>query len=272
MKFSIVIPFFNDSKNLETLKITLNDYVYNSEVEIIIVDDCSKDEEYKKILEEFEEYDNIHIYRNEVNSGPSASRMNGVAKSTGDYIFFLDSDDGWIKNKAYKEYEYCLHNNIVLSGSNSKYIDKKDFIRIRNEENKLYFLHKVTFVKSLWKNPYATSSVCVKRDVILKYPFNRNIRYSEDVECWRRILIDFNGIKFRDTSYMFKHPYLSENGLSANTIKMSIGSTAALCSLIKRKKVKNNHKLLVLIAIFYSILKSVFRVFRKILRKRYAKL
>lgn len=267
MKFSIVIPFYNDSKNIKTLMITLNDYLNDLDVEIVIVDDCSSAEDYEAIRKQLIKYQNVKISRNMKNSGPAQTRMNGVLLSSGDYIFFLDSDDGWAKNKAYLVYEYCISNDIVLSGSNAICIDKNKFENIRNIDYNFNNVSRINFIKSLWKNPYATSSVCVKREVILQHPFNENIRYSEDVECWRRILIDYDGAKFQSATYTFKHPYLSDTGLSSNIMKMSIGSTVVLASLFKKKEVKKRYKVLLFFVVIYSILKSAYRLLRKIMRK-----
>ena len=89
-KFSIIIPSYNTSEYISTcissiLCQTFKDY------EIILVDDCSSDQNI--ILEKIKKIPEIKFFSTEKNSGPGAARNLGLAKATGQYIVFIDSDD-----------------------------------------------------------------------------------------------------------------------------------------------------------------------------------
>ena len=86
---SIIIPAYNASKTINkcvesALKQTIK------EVEVIVINDKSKDD----TLDKLKEYGNkIILINNAKNLGPSESRNKGIEKARGKYIFFLDSDD-----------------------------------------------------------------------------------------------------------------------------------------------------------------------------------
>ena len=90
---SVVIPMYNAEKYIvECLDSVLAQTLQNYEV--ILVNDCSTDGS-RKIAESYlEKFDGrLAIYDNEKNSGPSATRNNGLKISRGEYVFFLDADD-----------------------------------------------------------------------------------------------------------------------------------------------------------------------------------
>lgn len=266
MKFSIIVPFFNNDKNIDTLKITLMDYVQDEDVEIIIIDDFSCIESFVKLKTTFLDFDNVHIHRNETNMGPALTRNRGVGLAKGDYIFFLDADDGWIKNKAYIEYEYNILNGVIFSGARANIIDRNSFDLERNAELKIEQnnVRTIKFSDALFSNPFSTPSVCIKRSLIQENLFNPDIRYSEDVDCWRRALNDSIGIQFNNRStFIFKHPYLSSsNSLSTNTWKMTMGALGSLFSLLVNPQVNIWSKLIIPFAIFYEIVKGMYREYK----------
>lgn len=265
MKFSIIVPFFNNDESIETLKITLMDYIGDKDVEIIIVDDCSCVDSYSKLKNFFLDFSNVYVYRNEKNMGPALTRNKGVEFAKGDYIFFLDADDGWVKNKAYIEYEYNVLNGVVFSGAKAHVIDRNSFelerdLKLTIKDNNI---KAIEFSDALFSNPFSTPSVCIKRDLIQQNLFNPNIRYSEDIDCWRRALNDSVGIQFNTRStFIFKHPYLSSNGLSTNTWKMTMGALGSLFGLLTNSKINVKFKFLIPFAIFYEFIKGLYREYR----------
>lgn len=266
MNFSIVVPFFNNVSNLETLYITLSDYFEDPLVEIIILDDNSHVDNFSKLLVKFKGISNIKISKNSSNLGPALTRNKGVDISIGDYIFFLDADDGWCKNKAYTEYENNIKNNIKFSGSKAKIVDINDYFFIRQEEaysNICDFKH-VIFTHSLFTNPFSTPSVCIKREIILNNKFDPNMRYSEDIDCWRHILIKNSAIQFNEQcTYIFKHPYLSGgNSLSTNTFKMTLGSLKSLLKLFFISDMTLLNRIIIGFAFFYDLIKGIYREFK----------
>ena len=90
-KVTAVIPVYNAEKYLdECIKSIVNQTYQN--LEIIIVDDGSKDSS-PKICDMWKEHDNRIKVIHKKNEGAGRSRNYGIKIATGQYIFFVDSDD-----------------------------------------------------------------------------------------------------------------------------------------------------------------------------------
>ena len=72
------------------------------DIEIIFVDDFSKDNTYKNILKAQKLDPRIKIIKNKKNMGIMYSRMFGALESKGEYVTFLDCDDLYIDSNILK--------------------------------------------------------------------------------------------------------------------------------------------------------------------------
>jgi glycosyltransferase involved in cell wall biosynthesis len=88
---SIIIPHFNRSLLLKETLASVVAQTY-TDWEVIIVDDDSEEEEWKKIQCYVTDKINI-IKRNELPGGPSKCRNIGIKEAKGEYLIFLDADD-----------------------------------------------------------------------------------------------------------------------------------------------------------------------------------
>ena len=90
--FSIVIPIFNEEKNILILLDEISNLNFNNyEYEIIIVDDKSQDNSVK-ILEQNKKKFNFKLLKNKKNKGQSYSIRKGVTFSLYDTIVTIDGD------------------------------------------------------------------------------------------------------------------------------------------------------------------------------------
>ena len=99
LRFSIIVPLYNKAlyvrRTLESIEAqTFRDY------EVIVVDDGSTDNSLAVVKEFVERIDDRCIddrwsILSQANAGVAAARNNGVAKSKGEYVCFLDADDWW---------------------------------------------------------------------------------------------------------------------------------------------------------------------------------
>ncbi len=91
---SVVIPCYNDAGNLpRAVKSALAQCFLH---EIIIIDDCSKDDSFA-VAERLCELDpRIAVFSMSENSGPALARNFGAGFATGHYLAFLDSDDEYL--------------------------------------------------------------------------------------------------------------------------------------------------------------------------------
>ncbi|GAB3711983.1 glycosyltransferase family 2 protein [Flavobacterium koreense] len=97
MKISIIIPVYNVAQYLRQCLDSVLSQSYNN-IEIILVNDGSTDDSLS-ICEEYLQKDERILLLNKANGGLSDARNFGLPKATGDYIWFVDSDD-WIVSNA----------------------------------------------------------------------------------------------------------------------------------------------------------------------------
>jgi len=95
---SAIIPNYNYSQYLRETIDSVLEQTYG-QIEIIIVDDGSTDGS-REILESYGDQISA-IYQQ--NAGVSAARNNGVSRSGGDFLAFLDADDLWLPTKIEKQ-------------------------------------------------------------------------------------------------------------------------------------------------------------------------
>ncbi len=89
-KISVIVPVYGVEKYIEKCVSSIVNQTY-SNLEIIIVDDGTKDNSIKIVESKFKDK-RIKIYHKE-NGGLASARNYGIKKATGDYLLFVDSDD-----------------------------------------------------------------------------------------------------------------------------------------------------------------------------------
>lgn len=90
-KVSIIVPVYNVEKYIESCIQSILNQTYDN-WELILINDGSVDKS-EDICQSFVNRDQRIILVSQENRGVSAARNVGIAKSTGEYIIFLDSDD-----------------------------------------------------------------------------------------------------------------------------------------------------------------------------------
>ncbi len=96
LKLSVVIPAYNEEHTIQTIleKVKNVQLIGEMTKEIIVVNDCSKDNTEKKVLEYKSQHPNTEIsyYKHEVNQGKGAALHTGIREAKGDYIVIQDAD------------------------------------------------------------------------------------------------------------------------------------------------------------------------------------
>ena len=185
MRFSIIIPVYNVemyiSKCIESVKEqTLTDF------ECLIIDDGTKDKSIEKAIEAIGNDERFKIYH-KTNGGLSDARNYGIDKATGEYLFFLDSDD-YIGNTLLEDtynmakkcdsdivcfdmmYVYDNDEEKISSGADfecKSYKDDKSVIFINNSSNnKIYrrsFMSDKRVIKGMWYEDLAVIPVWLSK-------------------------------------------------------------------------------------------------------------
>ena len=98
---SVIVPFFNDSKWLIEALQSVVAQTYTA-WEAIVIDDGSEPEHSniaKAFCSKYPAKIKYTNHDNHINRGVTISRNVGVARSSGNYIAFLDADDKWFCDK-----------------------------------------------------------------------------------------------------------------------------------------------------------------------------
>jgi glycosyltransferase involved in cell wall biosynthesis len=111
MKFSILLDNYNYGRYLgAAIESALNQT--HTDFELIIVDDGSTDDS-RSVIAGFKDARIVPILKG--NGGQASAFKAGIARATGDYLAFLDSDDLWDSNKLQRCSEVLRHEpDIVL--------------------------------------------------------------------------------------------------------------------------------------------------------------
>ena len=119
---SIIIPVYNVEDYLEKC---LSSVVEQSlkEIEIIIVNDESTDNSLN-IIKAYAANDSRIIIINQKNKGLGGARNSGIDIATGEYLFFLDSDDYIRNNTLDYLYHYATENLLDLVVFNYEKVDE----------------------------------------------------------------------------------------------------------------------------------------------------
>ena len=161
IKVSVIVPVYNVEKYIVKC---INSLVKQKlkEIEIIIVNDGTKDNSIKLIEENFND-DRIKIY-NKKNGGLASARNYGIKKAKGEFLFFVDSDDFIEKECLYEMYKLAKKDKVDLVICDYyKYFEtgEKEHIPI------IPFYDKTNKKCSVTSMPGAVCKL-IKRDVMLE--------------------------------------------------------------------------------------------------------
>lgn len=118
---SIIMPSYNTARFItETIQSVLAQTYTNWE--LIIVDDCSKDNT-DEVVAAFDDA-RIRYLKNAKNSGAAVARNYALREAKGRWIAFLDSDDIWLPEKLEKQIAFMQKNGYAFSYTNYQEIDE----------------------------------------------------------------------------------------------------------------------------------------------------
>ena len=110
---SIVTPAYNCATKIGDTIITVLQQSYQN-WELLIVDDCSKDNTVEVVTEWTKKDSRIKLFRQEKNGGASLARNRAIMESAGKYIAFLDGDDMWLPEKLQKQIRFMMDKNFYF--------------------------------------------------------------------------------------------------------------------------------------------------------------
>ena len=179
--FTIIMAAYNAGKTIETAIKSVIEQTY-TDWELIVVNDCSKDNTLE-IADSFAKSDpRIRVISNERNLGVSLTRKKALDAAKGEWIAVLDSDDIWDCDKLEKQFDLAEKKNADLVFTGSAFID--------NDGNPIKWqLHvpgTVSYRKLLKQNLISNSSVLVKKELYEQF-YVVGDHMHEDFAMWLKM-------------------------------------------------------------------------------------
>lgn len=174
-KISVIIPVYNTEKYIIDCIKSLMKQTYK-DIEIILIDDSSNNI-CRQLLQELSGRDKrIYLYRLSEKSGVGVARNFGMEKASGDYIYFLDSDD-YLPERTLEILVNNINNNDMIRGkiktttfNSGQAIILDGLFRITSYREKKY---------NLIKNKSALNFLFKKEFIV-----NNKLAFSEDVAVY----------------------------------------------------------------------------------------
>lgn len=194
MKITVIIPVFNTEEFLpECIESVINQTYEN--IEIIIVDDASTDNS-NRIINEYSKMDErIKIISFTERKGVGAARNFGLRQSTGEYVYFLDSDD-FIESATLQKLIENIRGYKIISGRQKIVKKHNDIFQKENNDKGLLF-------KDRFRHFGGMSIIhhLISKEFILA----NNLTFTENVHCYTELPIIISLLKGLE-----EIPYLSD--------------------------------------------------------------
>lgn len=208
---SVIIPVYNAEKYISCCIQNILSQSY-SNLEIIIVDDGSIDSSYEVIKTYTIVDPRIKLYKKE-NGGASSARNYGLDHALGEYIVFVDIDDGVSPNYIENLYLAAKCNDFDIVQCDYRTVDtlvvdtgapfnSADVIQI----SKYQALNERKYKVSIWGKIY-------KRKLFEEFRFRENIIYEDDDSYYILIYNSSKLALLKETLYYY---YLSQNSVMRN--------------------------------------------------------
>lgn len=208
---SVVIPVYNREKTVkQSVESVLNQTV--SDIEVIIVDDASKDNSVK-IVKEIQD-NRVKIIELEENKGACVARNIGIKEARGEYIAFHDSDDLWVNDKLEISLKVLKEKkaDVVFTAFCRKYLsgrtEKLPKYDLNQYENKVREI--------LWDNPITTPTLFGKSEVFKTLCFDEEMPRFQDWDIGIRIAEKYK-IYYIDSELTISN--IQDNSLTMNPEK-----------------------------------------------------
>lgn len=259
---SIVIPSYNSEAYIVSTLDSILHQTYKK-IEVIIVDDKSNDASVNIIKDYIKTHGTIDIRLIclDKNHGmPAAPRNIGVKNSNGKWVAFLDCDDIWHPSKLELQIKTLL--NSKSSFCSTKMVDFRDDKDILFGDISSPAIRNITFKQQLLKNRVPTSSVVVRRNVMLKFKFNESKKYKarEDFDCWLKIHENINSsVKVNEKLVFYR---LINNQMSGNRLKMILMNW----TILKEYRF-NDGRRLGMIRCYYFITQALLAIYYRVIKK-----
>lgn len=265
---SVVVPCYNCSSTIERAVLSIAGQTLLP-AEVILVDDCSKDETLSVLTELASKYpkDWIRIIALSENRGAGEARNVGWGAASQKYVAFLDADDAWHPKKIEIQYRWMEENpSVVLTGHEMVRERVGEALATLLCDDRSIQWYRVSKFNLLLRNHFSTPTIMVVRNI--PHRFAPKKKYAEDYLLWLQIVCQgFLVVKMNlPLAFMYKAPY-GERGLSGQLLNMQLGELDVYHSLRNQGFINSGAYLaLVLWSLIRFSRRLVILGFRRVLR------
>lgn len=210
-RVSVITPVYNVEKYIDKTLESVFTQTYK-DIEIVLLDDCSKDKSAQIIAKYKESHPEIIYFRQPQNMGAGAARNKALELASGQYVAFLDSDDLWLPEKTERQIKLMKEKCSPFSYAAIEMIDEhgktiKGKRNLKESCDYKYLLHNTII---------ATSSVIVDRTVLgdFRMPLRRG---GQDYATWLSLLRD-GAVAYGINETLVRYR-VSSHSLSSNKFK-----------------------------------------------------
>ena len=179
---TVVMPAYNAERYIEIAIRSVMGQTF-TDWELIVIDDGSKDATMEIVERLASEDGRITLLRNEANMGVAKTRNRGMARSRGQYVALLDSDDVWHPEKLEKQVALAKETGADVVYCSYALVDENG----RKKCDDFIVPAQTDFNASLTKGVISCSTALLSRKVTETYRFD-NTYYHEDLALWLQIL------------------------------------------------------------------------------------
>jgi glycosyltransferase involved in cell wall biosynthesis len=195
-KVSIIVPIYNAEKHLrECLDSLINQTL--KEIQIILINDGSTDDS-KKIILEYVERDSRIVFIDSANEGVSAARNQGIEKSSGRYLGFVDADDYIVPGMYERLFEIAQEDksSVVICNATNAEEKGESGKRLELEDETFLIGDKVPVLLNFLRFKYdsANWNKLYSSEIIKQY----NLKFDSRLAIWEDLLFNLKFIGYAD--------------------------------------------------------------------------
>lgn len=186
---TVIIPCYNAEKYVESSVKSIMNQTYKN-LEILITDDCSKDNTYEILKKLASEDSRIRLFKNETNKKIVLTLNELVSHAKGKYIARMDADDISLPNRIEMQVSFLeLNSEYGMCGTNAINIDENGkFI----SKTKLPSLFDEVRTCLMYYSCIYHPTVMIKSNILKENLYSEEFPYAEDYELWARLVFQKN--------------------------------------------------------------------------------
>lgn len=187
-KVSVIMGIYNGGKTMKRAIDSIIEQTF-TDWELIICDDCSKDNTYKIAVDYAEKDSRIRVIQNEKNMRLAYSLNHCLSVARGEYIARMDDDDICMPERFEKQVKYLdTHPDMSVVGSAVIIFNENGDIGIRGIGEE-YPVRKPVNLST----PFAHPTIMMRKtayDILNGYTVSSETLRAEDLDLWYRFRLE----------------------------------------------------------------------------------